>query len=71
MAATLHSRVEKLEDNLKKYLYDGSASPLWSLIESKTKQKRERIALGSIYIYIISKTKKNAFFILNFIPFYI
>jgi hypothetical protein len=46
MAASVQNQVQKFEEILKGYLYEGPLTPYWSLLEQKTKLKRERIALG-------------------------
>lgn len=46
MAAAVQSQVQKFEEILKGYLYEGPLTPYWSLLEQKTKLKRERIAVG-------------------------
>jgi len=46
MAAKVQEYTRKFEDILKGYLYEGPLTPYWSILEQKTKVKRERIALG-------------------------
>ena len=53
MAVSMQNPIHKLEEILKGYLYEGSLTSIWSLLEQKTKLKRERIALG---ISVYSKT---------------
>jgi hypothetical protein len=48
MAVPVQNHVQKLEDILKGYLYEGPLTPYWSLLEQKTKLKRERLALGRL-----------------------
>lgn len=50
MAAAVQNHIQKFEETLKGYLYEGPLTPLWSLLEKKTNQKRERIALGNVLI---------------------
>ncbi|CAF4092054.1 unnamed protein product [Rotaria socialis] len=70
MAAQVQTYVRKVEDALKGYLYDGPLTPLWSLVEQKTKLKRERVALGLlgfVAIYLVLGWAND--FICNFIGF--
>ncbi len=46
MAAKVQQYIRNFEDILKGYLYEGPLTPYWSILEQKTKVKRERIALG-------------------------
>ena len=47
MAAGIQTHIHKFEETLKGYLYEGPLTPFWSLVEHKTKVKRERVALGT------------------------
>ncbi|CAF0752167.1 unnamed protein product [Adineta steineri] len=70
MAAQIQHHIRNLEDTLKGYLYEGPLTTYWSILEQKTKVKRERIAtglLGFIAIYLILGWAKD--FVCNFIGF--
>ncbi|CAF2649410.1 unnamed protein product [Rotaria sp. Silwood2] len=70
MAAAIRNHIQKLEGILKGYVYEGPLTPFWSLLEQKTKLKRERIALGLlgfIAIYLVLGWAKD--FVCNFIGF--
>ncbi|CAF0984314.1 unnamed protein product [Rotaria sordida] len=70
MASSVRNHIHKVEEILKGYLYEGPLTPFWSLLEQKTKLKRERIALGLlgfIAIYLVLGWAKD--FVCNFIGF--
>ena len=47
MAAAIQTHVRKFEEKLKPYLHQGPLAPYWTLLEQKTKLKREQLALGT------------------------
>jgi hypothetical protein len=61
MAAAVQTHIQKVEETLKGYLYEGPLTPLWSLAEQKTKLKRERIALGRPCLLLPSFSNRCAF----------
>jgi len=70
MTAPIQKQIRKFEDILKGYLYEGPLVQFWSIIEVKTKVKRERIALGLlgfIAIYLVIGWGKD--FVCNIIGF--
>jgi hypothetical protein len=52
MAASVQNHIHKVEETLKGYLYEGPLTPFWSLVEQKTKVKRERVAVGNIKSFL-------------------
>jgi len=70
MANQVQSQINKFENILKGYLYEGPLISLWGFLEQKTKVKRERLALvllGFIAIYLVLGWAKD--FVCNFIGF--
>ena len=46
MAAILQAQIRKFEDAVRPYVSEGPLAPYWTLLEQKTKLKREQLALG-------------------------
>ena len=70
MAAQIQKHIHNVEETLKGYLYEGPLTPFWSIVEEKTKVKRERVAvglLGFIAIYLVLGWAKD--FVCNFLGF--
>jgi hypothetical protein len=54
MAAVIQNQIRQLEQKFKPYLYEGPLASYWSLLEQKTKVKREQAALGISLFFIPS-----------------
>ena len=70
MAAVVQNYIRNFEDKIKPYVREGPLVPLWTLLEDKTKLKREQLALGFLgflIIYLVFGWGND--FICNFIGF--